>query len=144
MQALLQGESTGNRFQKIFVIDMADLLSNALNTLKVSESAGVDACAVPNSKLVRAVLTCLKQKGYIASFQEKGKKIDVGLNGRINNCGAVRPRFFVKLAEWENYERVYLPSKDDGSLIVSTSQGVFTHDEAKKKRIGGTVLCFVY
>ncbi len=144
MQALLQGKSAGHRFQKIFVIIMADLLSNALNTLKVSESSGVDRCSVPNSKLVRAVLACLKQKSYIASFRENSRKIEVELNGRINNCGAVRPRFFVRVAEWENYERTYLPSKDSGTLIVSTSQGVFAHDEAKSKRIGGTLLGFVY
>ncbi len=123
---------------------MVDLLSNALNAVKVAELNGKKLCSVPNSKLIRAVFNALIAGGYLTSVEEDERKLKVVLNGSVNNCGAVRPRFFVKFSELENFENKYLPSKGVGSLIVSTSKGVITNEEAKKKHIGGKLLAFIY
>ncbi len=123
---------------------MVDLLSNALNAIKVAEHKGKNTCSVANSKLVHAVLSTLQRNGYLASIEPKGREILVALNGSVNNCGAVRPRFFVKHSEWEKYENRFLPSKSVGMIIVSTSAGLMTHTEAKANGTGGTLLAFVY
>lgn len=126
-----------------------DLLSNALNAIKVGESKGKTSCTVRGSKLIKSVLQVLKEQNYIESFEEvktpeKSMDFVIRLNGKVNNCGPVRPRFYVKSTEWDKYENRYLPSKDIGMLVISTSRGVVSHAQAKHLNVGGSLLAFVY
>ncbi len=124
---------------------MADLLSDALNAVKVAELKGKSGCTMRSSKLVSAVLSCLKDNKYLGEIEQKNdRELKVTLNGSVNNCGSIRPRFFVKCDEWEKYENRFLPSRAVGFIIVSTSSGLMTHIQAKEKRIGGKLLAFVY
>ncbi len=123
---------------------MVDLLANALNAIKVAERKGQRTCEVPNSKLINAVLSALKENKWIENIEKNDRTIKVTLNGMVNDCGAVKPRFFVKNADWEKYETRLLPSKSVGMIIVSTPTGILTHVQAKAKKVGGTLLAFVY
>ncbi len=42
------------------------------------------------------------------------------------------------------YARRYLPARDMGVLILSTSQGLMTHHAALEKNIGGSLIAYVY
>ena len=90
----------------------------------------------------------MQLNGYVGEFEfvDDGRsgKFRVQLLGRINRCGAVRPRLPVGANEFETCEKSFLPSRDIGVLIVSTPQGVISHREAKEKGIGGRILAFVY
>ncbi|MCS7140216.1 MAG: 30S ribosomal protein S8 [Candidatus Nezhaarchaeota archaeon] len=128
---------------------MNDTLSNALTTLKNCEmKAKSEALIVPASKLIANVLRIMLKHGYIGNFEyiDDGRfgKIRVQLLGRINNCGAIKPRFSVKKDEFEKWEKRFLPSHDVGLIIVSTSKGIMTHREAKELGIGGVLLAYVY
>ena len=68
----------------------------------------------------------------------------VHLNGRINKCGAIMPRYSVQLDELEYFEEQFLPAKNFGMLIISTSRGVMSHEQARKQGIGGELLGYVY
>ena len=61
-----------------------------------------------------------------------------------NKCGAIRPRYYVKAKDIEKWEKLYLPSRDIGILVISTSKGVMSHREAKQKRVGGSLLAYIY
>ena len=69
---------------------------------------------------------------------------DISLNGRINGCGAIKPRFSVKLRDMERHEARYLPAKDFGLLILTTPYGVMNNDQAKEASTGGKLLAYVY
>jgi len=56
----------------------------------------------------------------------------------------VKPRFSVKVNEFETWEKKFLPSRNVGLMVVSTSSGVIAHREAQEKNIGGRLLAFVY
>jgi small subunit ribosomal protein S8 len=56
----------------------------------------------------------------------------------------VKPRFAVKVDGFENWEKKFLPSRDVGLMVVSTSQGVLAHRDAEEKSLGGRLLAFVY
>jgi small subunit ribosomal protein S8 len=94
------------------------------------------------------ILRIIQLNGYIGEFEfiDDGRsgKFKVQLLGRINKCGAIRPRFSVKVDEFEEWERKFLPSRDVGILVISTPTGVLSHREAMEKRIGGRLLAFVY
>lgn len=128
---------------------MADLLSNALNAIKVAESKGKLTCTVPGSKLVREVLRVMKENDYLNDFEEvptrgKGIAFKIALKGKINACGPIRPQYFVKLTDWEQSELDYLPGNNLGIIIATTSKGVLTHNAAKEQQQGGKLLAYVY
>ena len=131
---------------------MLDTLANAMATIMNAEMrAKPEAIIMPTSKLIAAVLRVMQQEGYIGEFEyiDDGRwgKIRVRLLGRINKCGVIKPRLPVKyrdLIRMPDWLRKYLPSRDMGILILTTSQGVMSHREAIRRRIGGILLAYVY
>ena len=126
-----------------------DPLANALSLMKNAEMRGKGSCMIePSSKLIGGVLNLLKEKGYIGEFEfiEDGKAgvFKVKLLGNINNCGVIKPRYPIKREDLDKWESRYLPARDFGLLILTTTQGVLSQDEAKKNGIGGKVLAYVY
>ena len=126
-----------------------DTLTNGLITIINNEMRNKRECVIsPASKLLGRVLRIMQLNGFIGEFEfiDDGKtgKFKVQLLGRINKCGAVKPRFPVKVDGYENWEKKFLPSRDVGIMVVSTSQGVIAHREAEKKNLGGRLLAFVY
>jgi small subunit ribosomal protein S8 len=125
-----------------------DVLADALCTLKNAERVGKKECIVNCSKLVREVLKLLKEKSYIHSFEfindGKNGKFRVDLMGKIIDINVIKPRFSVKVNEFEKWEKRFLPSRDMGLLILTTSKGVMDHKKAKEMGIGGKLLAFVY
>jgi small subunit ribosomal protein S8 len=53
-------------------------------------------------------------------------------------------RYSVKRIDLEKFEARYLPAQDFGVLILTTTQGVLSHNTAKSLRTGGKLLAFVY
>ena len=126
-----------------------DTLTNGLITIINNERRTKRECVIsPASKLLGRVLRIMQLNGFIGEFEfiDDGRsgKFKVQLLGRINKCGAVRPRFAVKYDEFETWEKKFLPSRDVGIMVVSTSQGVIAHREAEEKNLGGRLLAFVY
>jgi small subunit ribosomal protein S8 len=129
--------------------NMMDTLANGLITIINNEMRNKRECIIsPASKLLGRILRIIQLNGYIGEFEfiDDGRsgKFKVQLLGRINKCGAIRPRFSVKLDEFEEWEKKFLPSRDVGILVISTPRGVLSHREAMEKRIGGRLLAFVY
>ena len=126
-----------------------DTLANGLTTIMNNEVRRKRECLItPASKLLGTVLRVMQLNGYIGEFEfiDDGRagKFRVQLLGRINKCGAIRPRFPVKANEVEKWEKIYLPSREIGILIISTPQGVMSHKEVRQRRIGGRLLAYVY
>jgi small subunit ribosomal protein S8 len=80
-------------------------------------------------------------KGY--KINSKDKSIEVGIEN-LMDCRAVKPRFTVKAGDIEKYMRRYLPARGVGTLIVSTNQGLITHEEAIEKNVGGCLIAYFY
>jgi len=128
---------------------MMDVLANAMATIMNNEMRGHKECLIcPASKLVAQVLRVMQRHGYIGEVEyiddKRSGKFRVQLLGRINKCGVIKPRFPVKWRSIEEWERKILPARDVGILILSTSRGVMSHLEARKLRVGGVLLAYVY
>jgi len=126
-----------------------DPLANALSMMKNAENRGKGNCTIqPSSKLIGGVLNVLKEKGYIGEFEyiDDGKAgvFQVHLVGNINDCGVIKPRYPVKREDLENWESRYLPAQNFGLLILTTTKGIISHEDAKQHGIGGKVLAYVY
>ncbi len=128
---------------------MVDIIAQALSQIKNAEKKGVQTCVIrPVSKTLRNILDLMQKEGYIGEFEiiddGKGGFIKINLLGAINNCGAIKPRFSTSLSNYQNFEKRYLPAKKYGVLIVSTTEGIMTQEEAKEKKQGGRLLAYVY
>ena len=126
-----------------------DTLTNGLTTIINNEMRNKRECVIsPASKLLGRVLRIMQLNGYIGEFEfiDDGRqgKFKVQLMGRINKCGSVKPRFPVKMNAFEDWEKKFLPSRDVGIMVVSTSKGVIGHKDAEEKNLGGRLLAFVY
>jgi small subunit ribosomal protein S8 len=126
-----------------------DPLSNALSGVNNAESVGhLSHTVQPASNVIGSVLEVFYDRGYIDGFEfvDDGKagNFEVELKGAINKCGAVKPRYETGADEYEKWEKRYLPARDYGTLIVSTSHGVMSHYEAREEGLGGQVIAYVY
>ncbi|MBI3413547.1 MAG: 30S ribosomal protein S8 [Candidatus Aenigmarchaeota archaeon] len=125
-----------------------DLLNEALTVIRNAERAGKTECTTPASELIKDVLLVMQKNGYIGNFErmddKKSGRFKIELMMKINDCGAISPRFSISLKKMEKKEIVYLPAKDFGILVLSTSKGVMDQKEAKSKKIGGKLISFVY
>ncbi len=126
-----------------------DPLATALSAILNKEKIGKKECVIrPSSKIIKAILKIMNENNYIGSSEDiatkKGNLLKVNLLGNINKCGAIKPRYSVKKAGYEKFEKRYLPAKDFGIILVSTSKGIMTHIEASKKNIGGRLLAYCY
>jgi small subunit ribosomal protein S8 len=129
-------------------MSLNDPISNALNNINNAENVAKKICTLSHSKLLENILTVLKNESYISNFKivDKAphKKVVVYLDGRINKCKAIKPRFAVKHDEYEKFEKSFLISRDVGIFIVSTTSGLMTHKLAKQKGLGGRLVAYVY
>jgi len=130
-------------------MSLNDPLANVLSFIKNYENLGkIELITANNSKVIRTILGILQNEGYLGSFEEiedaKGKIIKINLLGKINKIGVIKPRFAIKRADFEKFEKRFLPARGFGLLILSTSQGIMTNVEAKEKNIGGKLLCYCY
>src|SRR5688572_22486064 len=124
---------------------IADLLTRIRNAIAVGKTDIV----VPSSKLKQTVAEQLKKAGYLSAVKIVEASPRNNLVITINSGDEP-----VKITEIQRVskpgQRVYAKSADiprvkngRGIVLVSTSQGVMTGDQAKKARLGGEVLCKV-
>ncbi|VDQ13851.1 unnamed protein product [Trichobilharzia regenti] len=102
----------------------------------------------PSSKVIVRFLRVMQRKGYIGEFEivddHRSGKIVVQLNGRLNKCGVISPRFDMGVRDTERWTRNLLPSRQFGYLVLTTSSGIMDHEEAHRKHLGGKLLGFFF
>lgn len=122
-----------------------DVVSDALNKMMNAKKAGKDSISVNHhSKFLLSVLAIAKLKGYVKNYKMDENKVLSIEMGNITGCKAIKPRFVVKVADIEKYEKRYLPAKNLGILIISTSQGLMTNQTAQDKNIGGSLIAYMF
>ncbi len=126
-----------------------DPLNDAISIIKNSERIGRGECVIkPKSKLLLSLLSLFQQSGYIGEYEvednKRGGSVKVKLIRQINDCGIIKPRFPVKNHEFNKWEQRYLPAQGFGLLVVSTPQGIMSHEQAKEKGLGGRLIAYAY
>ena len=130
---------------------MTDPIADMLTRIRNANQMKHKTVDVPASKLKMEILNVLKQEGYITDFE----RINDGVQGTLK----------ISLKYLENEERVVRGLKkiskpglrvyaktDDlprvlnglGIAIISTSRGIMTDREARRNKIGGEVIAYVW
>ncbi|MBN1387753.1 MAG: 30S ribosomal protein S8 [Bacteroidales bacterium] len=131
---------------------MTDPIADFLTRIRNAITAKHKVVEIPASNLKKDITKILYEKGYILSY----KYVDDGTQGIIKIALKYHPES--KVSAIKSLERISRPglrkyaSVDKlprvlnglGIAILSTSQGVITDKEARKLKVGGEVLCYVY
>ncbi len=125
-----------------------DPLADMLSTIKNAERIGNKECVTRASKVIKDVLKVMQEHDYMGAFEfiddTRGGKFRIELKGKIIDCNVIKPRFSVKVDEFEKFEKRFLPARGFGLLILTTPKGVMDHKKARQLRTGGKLLAFVY
>jgi small subunit ribosomal protein S8 len=126
-----------------------DPLANALAGINNAEQVGqLTHTVTPASNDIGSVLEVFYDRGYIDGFEyiEDGKagQFEVELKGAINECGPVKPRYSAGVDDFEEWEKRFLPARDYGTLVVTTSRGIMSHYDARESGVGGQIIAYVY
>ncbi len=128
---------------------MTDPIADMLTRIRNASRAMVPEVEVQHSGLKENIARILKQEGYVADYNVEGDKvkkikIKIKYNGkqpvieglkRISKPGS---RIFVSVNEIPRVRSGL------GIAILTTSQGVMTNIEARKKNLGGELICQVW
>lgn len=124
---------------------LANVLSQLNNAVKVGKPSITTKIS---SKLIKQTLQIMQDEGYLASVEEhidsKGNYLTVTLNGKLNKCGVIKPRYTVQVDNFEKFEKQHLPARGFGMLIVTTNKGLLTHNAAKEAHVGGRLISYCY
>jgi len=120
-----------------------DIVADALNQIMNAKRAGRPETKIKrSSKFLLSVLDLIKKLGYV-DYRIKDEELVIELKN-INECRAIKPRYHVAVEDIDRYVRRFLPARDFGFIIISTSKGLLTHDEAIEKNIGGSLIAYVF
>lgn len=126
---------------------IADLFTKIRNALAASRKEVI----LMSSRMKLAIVEILKKEGYITDYvTENGsafEKLRIILKYIEGNKPAVKE--IVRVSKpgrriYQSYKDLKAVKGGLGIAIVSTPQGLMTSGEAKKKRLGGEVICEIF
>ena len=132
-------------------VSVNDPIADFLTRIRNAHMAKQDTVRMPHSKMKAEIARILQQEGYINSYAERGsgaeKELVVELKyGPDGRRGITGLRRMSRPGRRVYRKQTNIPRVLDGLgvAILSTSQGILTDHQARRRGVGGEVLCFVY
>lgn len=128
---------------------MTDPISDMLTRIRNANRALLPEVAVPHSKLKESIAGILKTEGYVAAVAVdtegfKTIKIKLKYTGRKPVIEGIKRVSRPGLRRYSGATEVPRVLGGLGTTILSTSQGIMTAVQARKKNVGGEVVCIVW
>lgn len=127
-----------------------DPISDMLTRIRNAIAVGKEEVSMPYSQIKYSVAQLLKTSGFITDVSESDENISRKINIIINDSSSNPVITDIKRLSRPG-RRLYVRAKDmptvkngRGIVIVSTSKGIMTGEEARKAKIGGELICRVY
>jgi len=132
-----------------------DPISDMFNIIKNGQAVFKETVVVPFSKIKYEIARLLEEKNFIKKAEKKGRRgkriIEITLKYEIDKETGrpVKPAILKLKRISKPGKRIYrkageLKSTPYNLLIVSTSKGIMTDKEAKKKKLGGEIIAEVW
>ena len=128
---------------------MSDPISDMLTRIRNASRALLPAVELPHSRMKESLANILKKEGYVAEVSVDGKtikklKIQLKYQGKKNVIEGLKRVSKPGLRKYVGSTEIPRVLGGLGISIVSTSEGVMTDVQARKKNLGGELLCYIW
>jgi small subunit ribosomal protein S8 len=132
---------------------MNDPISDMLTRIRNANRALLPAVEIPHSKLKESIAVILKREGYIQDYAvepkpeakpQKGLKLKLKYQGKKSVIEGLRRISTPGLRRYFGATEIPRVRGGLGVAVVSTSEGVMSGTQARKKNLGGELLCYVW
>jgi small subunit ribosomal protein S8 len=132
---------------------MTDPIADMLTRIRNANTAMHDTVKMPSSKLKESLAKILVREGYIVDYKvtvndgKPGSTLEVTMKyseQRVRTISGIQRVSKPGLRVYTQADRLPRVLGGMGVAVLSTSQGLITDAEARKRRVGGEVLCYVW
>ena len=128
---------------------MNDPISDLLTRIRNANRALLPAVELPHSKIKASIVGILKREGYITDFAVEGKvprtiKVKLKYQGKKSIIEGLRRVSTPGLRRYVGATEIPRVRGGLGVAVVSTSEGLMTDVQARRKKIGGELICYVW
>ena len=128
---------------------MTDPISDMLTRIRNGGRALRPVVAVPHSRVKENIANILKKEGYVTEVTVEGKtpriiNIKLKYQGKKNVIEGLRRISRPGLRHYVGATEIPRVLGGLGVAVMSTPEGVMTGTQAKKKNLGGELLCYVW
>ncbi|HLH57372.1 MAG TPA: 30S ribosomal protein S8 [Verrucomicrobiae bacterium] len=128
---------------------MNDPISDMLTRIRNANSALLPQVNIPHSKLKESIAGILKREGYIQDFTVEGQlpkslKLKLKYQGKKSVIEGLRRISTPGLRRYVGSTDIPRVRGGLGVAVLSTSEGLMTGNQARKKNLGGELLCYVW
>jgi len=130
-----------------------DQISNMLSTIKNASMAGKKSIELDHSRMKEEIAKVLKEGGFLSEvkvFKEKDTplkkmRIDIAFGeDEVSKVTDVQRISKPGRRVYLGYSDIKPVNANMGFLVLSTSRGVMNSKEARKKKLGGEIICKIY
>nr|YP_010471634.1 ribosomal protein S8 [Gastrodia uraiensis]UVG40992.1 ribosomal protein S8 [Gastrodia uraiensis] len=129
-----------------------DIIYKILTSIRNVDENKTRIVKIASTNITNNIIRILLQEGFIKDVRtnhinNKIKLLVLTLRYKMNNNKKTinfKNKSFTSLQIYSNYKKIPRVLGGIGILILSTSIGLMTDKEAKRKRIGGEVLCYIW
>jgi small subunit ribosomal protein S8 len=128
---------------------MNDPISDMLSRIRNASQALLPAVVIPHSRMKESIASILKREGYINDFAVEGKtprtmKVKLKYQGKKSLIEGLSRVSSPGLRRYVGATDIPRVRGGLGVAVISTSEGVMTGVQARKKNIGGELICYVW
>jgi small subunit ribosomal protein S8 len=128
---------------------MTDPISDMLARIRNANLALLPGVEMPHSKIKESIASILKREGYINDYAVEGKtartiKVKLKYQGKKSIIEGMRRVSSPGLRRYVGATEIPRVRGGLGVAVLSTSEGLMTDTQARKKNIGGELLCFIW
>jgi small subunit ribosomal protein S8 len=132
---------------------MTDPIADMLTRIRNGNVAMHDTVKMPSSKQKEALAAILQREGYIEGFDVQdnpgrpGRTLEITMKyspERVRTISGIRRVSKPGLRVYTKADRLPRVLGGMGVAVLSTSQGLMTDREARQRKMGGEILCFVW
>jgi len=128
---------------------MTDPISDMLTRIRNAHRALLPMVELPHSKMKENIANILRKEGYIADVSVEGKtlktlKLKLKYEGKKGVIEGMRRVSTPGLRRYVGATDIPRVRGGLGTAVLSTSQGIMTGVQARKNKLGGELLCYVW
>ncbi|OGD82903.1 30S ribosomal protein S8 [Candidatus Curtissbacteria bacterium RIFCSPLOWO2_01_FULL_39_62] len=123
-----------------------DPVANMFATIKNGYMANKNNVSVPYSKFKLEIAKVLEKQNFVGKVAQKDKKIEIDLlyENQKPKVAEIKKVSKLGLRVYSKSKHINLVKGGRGITIISTPNGVMAGSEARKKKLGGEVICQVW